>query len=95
MIQCHEIKTANARTCDLIEKAQDTLHEGMLSYELLKDALIQANVMRIALNRIANGSPTPMALAHDALRYEKPSRLTDVEPDTTVTHKADSECGAG
>ena len=71
MITCNEIKTANVRTCDLIEKAQDALYDGMPSYDLLKDALIQANVMRIALNRIANGTPLPKVTAYDALHYQK------------------------
>jgi hypothetical protein len=81
-VSCEEVKAANAMACDLIERAQDALHEGMPYYGLLKDALIHANVMRIALNRIANGSPYPKATAYNALRYEKPPAQQVAPPST-------------
>ncbi len=66
---------ANTKACALIETAQDILAELNLPSEkmtVLVDALILANVMRIAHNRIANGQPNPRDVAYKALHYTKP-----------------------
>jgi hypothetical protein len=73
----HNNMNANENAADLIERAQDILGEGTIldseKIALLRDALIHANVMRIALNRISKDEKPYKEIASKALDYKKPS----------------------
>lgn len=68
---------ANENTADLIERSQDILIEGTIldseNISLLRDALIHANVMRIALHRISKDKKPSKEIALKALSYKKPN----------------------